>query len=300
MDINFRQNKVMTQIFPLTDEAMEEFLNEINPEEIPPLPEKYRTPDWILAEEKTTLKLGDCLELMKDIPDGSVDMVLCDLPYSVINKKNKASEWDKPIPFEPLWKEYKRICKDNAAIVLFAQGMFTADLMKSNPSMWRYNLVWKKGNRVSGFLNANRMPLRNHEDICVFYRKQPTYNPQLVPGPKTHSKGNGPHKETNNVYGDFKDLPSRQDGLKYPKSVLNFERDYGQFYHPTQKPVGLLRWLIRTYTNDGEVVLDNAMGSGSTGVAAIIENRRFIGMELNPEYYAIAEERIREASGTNK
>jgi DNA modification methylase len=250
----------------------------------------------IETTDKITLKLGDCLELMKDLPDKSIDMVLCDLPYSVLNKKNKASEWDKPIPLEPLWEQYKRVCKDNAAIVLFAQGMFTAKLMMSNPDMWRYNLVWKKGNRVSGFLNANRMPMRNHEDICIFYKKQPVYNPQMEKGQKTHSKGHGPHKETNNCYGTVKDLPSNESDMKYPKSVLNFERDYGQFYHPTQKPVNLLRWLIRTYTLGEGVVLDNAIGSGSTGVAAAMEDRKFIGMELNPEYYAIAENRINEAN----
>ncbi len=143
---------------------------------------------------------GDCLELMKDIPDGSIDMICCDLPYEVLHKNNPNAQWDRLIPFEPLWKHYERIIKRNGAIVLFAQGMFTAQLMMSNPKLWRYNLVWDK-KRVTSFLNANRMPMRCHEDICVFYKRLPVYHPQYIDGEPNHSRGNGKHKETNNCYG---------------------------------------------------------------------------------------------------
>ena len=135
------------------------------------------------------IKRGDCLELMNDIPDNSIDMILCDLPYGVLNRKNNRAKWDMVIPFDKLWQQYERIIKENGAILLFSQGMFSADLMNSNRKLWRYNLIWKKGNRVSGFLNANRQPLRNHEDICVFFKKQSTYNPQMVVGEKNNKKG---------------------------------------------------------------------------------------------------------------
>ena len=145
----------------------------------------------------------DCLEGMKRIPDGSVDCIVCDLPYGVLNGESEGGSWDTIIPFEPLWDEYRRVCKPTAAIVLFAQGMFTADLMHSNPKMWRYNLIWKKGDRASGFLNANRMPLRNHEDIVIFYDKLPTYNPQMRTGFPNHTRGHGGGKLKNGCYGKF-------------------------------------------------------------------------------------------------
>lgn len=241
------------------------------------------------------LILGDCLVAMKDIPDKSIDMILCDLPYEVLHKSNPHAQWDRKIPFDKLWEQYNRVIKDNGAIVLFAQGMFTAELMMSNPKMWRYNLVWKKGNRISLPMMANKRILPNHEDICVFYKKQPTYNPQMTQGAKNHSIGNiasYKNKITNNCYGDFKRTEVKQDGLKYPKSVLNFERDYKCFFHPTQKSVALLEYLIKTYSNEGETILDNTMGSGSTGVAAKLLNRNFIGIELNEEYFKIAQQRI--------
>lgn len=147
--------------------------------------------------EPNNIYLGDCLDLMPQIQDKSIDMVLCDLPYQVLHKNNPNAQWDRLIPFEPLWEQYKRIIKDNGVIILFAQGMFTAQLMMSQPKLWRYNLVWDKM-RVTGFLNANRMPLRCHEDIAVFYKQLPTYNPQMELGQPNHSRGNGKHKETNN------------------------------------------------------------------------------------------------------
>lgn len=197
---------------------------------------------------------GDCLDLMPHIADKSVDMVLCDLPYQVLHKNNPNAQWDRIIPFEPLWEQYKRIIKDNGAIVLFAQGMFTAQLMMSNPKMWRYNLIWSKG-RVTGFLNANRMPMRCHEDICVFYKSLPIYNPQMEkcePHQRNHGRGNN-ESPTNRCYGNFVSTPTVISDEKFPKSIIEVKSEHknGEFYHPTQKPVNLLRYLIRTYTNSG-------------------------------------------------
>ena len=240
---------------------------------------------------------GDCLIEMQNIPDKSIDCILCDLPYGQLNKSNKHAAWDVVIPFEALWEQYKRIIKDNGAIVLFAQGMFTAQLMMSNPKMWRYNLIWQKGGRCSGFLNAKRQPLREHEDICVFYKKQPTYNPQMVkclPHQRNHSRGKMEKEQTNRCYGKFGKAVDIITNLKYPKSILNFKRPHPQV-HPTEKPVALLEYLIKTYTNEGDTVLDNCMGSGSCGVAAVNTNRKFIGIELDENYYNIAKQRIDEA-----
>ena len=150
----------------------------------------------------------DCLIGMKQIPDGTIDAVICDLPYEVLNKGNECAQWDRLIPFEPLWEQYLRVCKLNAPIILFCQGMFTAQLLMSQPKLWRYNLVWKKGGMVSGFLNAEKMPLRNHEDIAIFYRKLPTYNPQKVKGVPCHNKGGGNHKFTQQCYGKMHDTPT--------------------------------------------------------------------------------------------
>ena len=237
---------------------------------------------------------GDCLELMKEIPDKSVDCIICDLPYGVLNRRNKSAQWDNIIPFEPLWEQYERIIKDNGAIVLFASGMFTAQLMMSNPKMWRYNLIWDKKNRSTGFLNANRCPLRIHEDIVVFYKSQPTYNPQFTYGEVNHKRGLS--EGQNRCYGNFAVTESIITNKKYPTSIIRVEKEHknGNYYHPTQKPVNLLRWLIRTFTNEGELVLDNCMGSGTTAVACIKEKRNFIGMELNKEFYDIACERIKQ------
>lgn len=235
---------------------------------------------------------GDCLQLMKQIPDKSVDMILCDLPYGVLNKKNESAKWDAVIPFKLLWESYERIIKDSGAIVLTASGMFTAELMVSNKKLWRYNLVWKKGNRVSGFLNAKRQPMRNHEDICVFSKKQTQYNPQMTIGNKNHLKGGGNHKNTQRCYGNFKDMPTIQTNEKYPLSVIDIDKEFPQVFHPTQKPVALCEYLIKTYTNEGDLVLDNCMGSGTTCVAAQRTNRHFIGMELDFGYYMTAVERV--------
>ena len=239
---------------------------------------------------------GDCLEEMKKIPDGSVDMILCDLPYDVLNKGNKNASWDRLLPLDKLWEQYKRIIKDNGAIVLFAQGMFTAQLMMSNPDMWRYNLIWDKM-LVSGFLNAKKMPMRSHEDILVFYKSLPTYNPQMTKGQPLHGKGTSYMCKdiTNNCYGDIKGTEDDRKGStdKYPTSIVRFQKPHPSCsVHPTQKSVELCEWLIKTYTNEGETILDNCMGSGTTGVAAINTDRNFIGIELTEKYFKIAKERI--------
>lgn len=234
---------------------------------------------------------GDCLELMQSIPDASIDMILCDLPYQVTR-----NSWDVIVPFDKLWEQYLRIAKPNAAICLHADGMFMADLMKSQPKLWRYNLVWDK-KLVSGFLNAKKMPLRRHEEICVFYQKPPTYNPQKVAGAKNHSVGKLDKVRTNHNYGENHLTESDQSGMKYPTSILEFQKPHPSIaVHPTQKPVELAEWLIKTYTNPGDIVLDNCMGSGTTGVAAINTGRSFVGFELNQDYYNLASKRIKEAA----
>ena len=239
---------------------------------------------------------GDCLELIKQLPDKSIDCIICDPPYEVLNKNNKDAQWDRIIPFDELWQHYERVAKDNAAIILFSQGMFTARLMMSNPKLWRYNLIWQKRGRCSGFLNAKKMPLREHEDIVVFYRKQPTYNPQMtkcLPHERNHSRGRQQGEQTNRCYGEFGKAEDIITDLKYPKSILNFNRPHPQI-HPTQKPVALIQYLIKTYSNENDLILDNCIGSGTTAVAAIKEKRHFIGMELNKEYYDIACKRVKE------
>lgn len=229
----------------------------------------------------------DCLEVMKQIPDKSIDMVLCDLPYGATNNK-----WDKIIPFELLWQAYNRIIKDNGCIALFGNQPFTSHLVISNEKYFRYSLVWVK-NKFSDFLNAKRKPMKVNEDICIFYKKQPTYNPQYTYAEpyKRWNTQNAVDKQTN--YGKHKSNVAKSDGKRLPLTVLNFNR-VERPLHPTQKPVDLLEWLIKTYTNENEIVLDNCMGSGSTGVACLNTNRKFIGIELSKEYYEIAKNRIEE------
>jgi site-specific DNA-methyltransferase (adenine-specific) len=236
--------------------------------------------------------LGDCFDIMKKIDNKSVDMILADLPFGHTNNHK-----DIALPMEPLWKEYNRIIKDNGAIVLFAQGMFTAELMMTNKKYWRYNLVYNKGNRVSGFLNANKQPLRSHEDIAVFYKKLPTYNPIFSEGIPLHSKGKKylTKEGVNNNYGHYDTtLPETRKGStqKYPKSVLNFDRPHPAI-HPTEKPVALCEYLILTYTNKGELVLDNTCGVGTTCVAAKNTNREFIGIDNDINWFNIAVKRVK-------
>ena len=239
--------------------------------------------------KKFELWNGDCLELMKNIPDGSVDLVLCDLPYGTTRNKR-----DSIIPLDSLWKQYKRVIKDNGAIVLFSAEPFTSLLITSNIQWFRYDLIWSK-TQGSDFLNANRKPLRSHENICVFYKKQPTYNPQKTDGKPYKAKSG---ETTSSNFGKFNGNhhTENKDGKRCPLSVLRFSGEHNRGkQHPTQKPTDLLEWLIKTYTNECETVLDNSMGSGSCGVACVNTNRNFIGIELDEGYFNIAKKRIEEA-----
>ena len=238
-------------------------------------------------EQAYHLLQGDCLELMKGIPDGSVDMILCDLPYG-----NTRNSWDVNIEVKALWEQYKRIIKTNGAILLFGSGKFTAELMHSNPKDWRYNLIWEK-TTPTGFLNAKRMPLRCHEDILVFYRKPPLYNPIMTKSVrKVSTVVHRRNSKTGDSYGKYKPISYDSD-TRYPRSVLHFATDKQKSaLHPTQKPIALLEYLIRLYTDKNDIVLDNCMGSGSTGVACMRTGRKFIGIELDEKYFQIAQDRI--------
>ena len=229
---------------------------------------------------------GDCLNVMPNIPDQSVDMILCDLPYGTTQNK-----WDSVIDLPKLWAEYTRIIKDNGAIVLTSQGLFTAKLIMSNESWFKYKIVWIKS-KSTNFLNAKKQPLRKHEDICIFYKNQPTYNPQMTQGER-YDKGIRKDQYTGS-YGDFKPRHVQSNGQRYPNDVVCYEEqdieDFvyfktaeseGKVYHPTQKPIELGRYLIRTYSNPGDTILDNACGSGSFLVAAALEQRNYIGIEKN-------------------
>lgn len=228
---------------------------------------------------------GNCLEIMRNIPEKSIDLILCDLPYGTTDCK-----WDNVIPFNSLWELYNRVVKDNGAIVLFAAQPFTTKLIHSNFKNFRYCWYWKKSN-VTGAPFAKVQPMRCIEDICVFYKKKAIYNPQgLVKLEKPIIK----KKDETEIY-TFRGERKPQKYTNYPKHFLEFAKDRKQL-HPTQKPVALLEYLIKTYTNEGELVLDNCMGSGSTGVACKNTNRRFIGIELEERYFKIAEERINKAS----
>jgi site-specific DNA-methyltransferase (adenine-specific) len=236
------------------------------------------------------LRKGDCLELMKDLPDKSIDAIICDLPYGTT-----ACKWDSIIPLEPLWKEYKRIIKDNGAIVLTASQPFTTVLIGNDLKMFKYNLVWDKV-AVTNPMLAKKQPMRCHEDILVFYDKQPTYNPQMRVGVKWSRAGKKQHTTDTLGQSTLFNNGSDESEMKYPKSIITFSNaDKTKNKHPTQKPLALMEWLVKTYTNEGETVLDNAMGSGTTGVACINTNRNFIGMELDDKYFEIAEKRINEA-----
>jgi site-specific DNA-methyltransferase (adenine-specific) len=224
------------------------------------------------------------------IPDRSIDMILCDLPYGQTSR----NKWDVILPFNVLWNQYNRTIKDNGAIILFANGMFTADLMKSNPSMWRYNLIWEK-TTPTGFLNANKMPLRCHEDICIFYKKTPTYNPQKTTGHQpvhTYTK----HTSDGTDYGKTRlGISGGGSTERYPISILKFATDKQKCsLHPTQKPIKLIEWLIKTYTNENNLVLDSCMGSGTTAVACINTKRNYIGFERDTTYWEISNKRIQD------
>ena len=229
----------------------------------------------------------DCLDGMRRIPDKSIDMILCDLPYGTTQCK-----WDLVIPFEPLWEQYERVVKDNGAIVLFACEPFASYLRLSNIKMYKYDWVWDKV-KGTGFLNAKKQPMRNHEIICVFYRKQCTYNPQKTQGHIRKQSYRSKDHQTD-VYGEMKNDYTYDSTERYPRSIQVFSTDtQNSSLHPTQKPVSLCEYLIKTYTNEGEIVLDNCIGSGTTAIACINTNRNYIGFELDKTYYDIANERIK-------
>ena len=242
---------------------------------------------------------ADSIEKMKEIPNKSIDMILCDLPYGTTQNK-----WDSVIPLDELWGQYNRIIKDNGAIVLTSSGVFTAQLILSQTKYYKYKWVWEKS-KATNFLNAKKQPLRKHEDICVFYKKQPVYNPQKIKG-ESYNKGIRKNQLTGS-YGDFSPVLVKSDGERYPTDIIYVKtaESEGEVVHPTQKPIELGRYLIRTYTNEGDTVLDNTSGSGSFLVAALMEGRNFIGIEKNEDvelfkkanidYIDISKIRLREA-----
>lgn len=239
---------------------------------------------------KINLQYGDCLELMQDIADQSIDLILCDLPYGTTQNK-----WDAVIPLEDLWCAYNRICR--GAVVLTAAQPFTSALVMSNVNDFKYQWVWQKS-RPTGHMNAKKQPLREHEDICVFYRKQPTYNPQMTKGKPNHVNSNPKVKSSSDNYGMQYEVAEKVTDEKYPKTILPFKvLSPTHVQHPTQKPVELMEYLIETYTNEGDTVLDNCMGSGTTGVACVSTGRNFIGIEQDFKYFRIARQRIKEAGG---
>lgn len=239
------------------------------------------------------LKQGDCLELMQEIPDGSIDMILCDLPYGTT-----ACKWDVLIPFEPLWNHYKRVIKDGGSVVLFCTEPFTSLLIQSNLSMFKYKWIWTH-NHAANFAQAPYMPMKNYEELAVFSNGGMTknslnrmkYNPQGLEDTYAvwAGKSGSAHRPKRKKQADYV-----QTKTGYPRMVIDFQKDNNKG-HPTKKPVALLEYLVRTYSNEGEIVLDSCMGSGSTGVACVNTNRRFIGYELDEEYFKIAEERIKKA-----
>ncbi|HHU53125.1 MAG TPA: site-specific DNA-methyltransferase [Clostridiaceae bacterium] len=220
---------------------------------------------------------GDCIDVMRNFPDNSIDMVLCDLPYGTTQNK-----WDSIIPLDELWNEYRRIVKDNGAIVLTSHGLFTARLMLSNIDEFKYKWIWIKS-KATNFLNSRLQPLRKYEEICVFYKKQPVYNPQMMNG-ESYDKGIR-KDQLSGSYGDFNPVRVKSDGERYPVDLIYFKtaENEGKVYHPTQKPVDLGRYFVRTYTNEGDLILDNTFGSGSFLVAALEEGRNFVGIEKNED-----------------
>ena len=238
------------------------------------------------AEFENQVIQGDCLKVMGDIPSKSIDMILCDLPYGMTQ-----NHWDSVIPLDQLWVHYERIIKDSGVIALTGQGLFTAKLMLSNPKLFKYKITWVKS-KPTNFLNAKKQPLRKHEDICIFYKSQPSYSPQMTYG-EPYNKGFRKDQFTGS-YGDFKTVEVKSNGERYPTDVVYFKtaESEGEVYHPTQKPVELGRYLIRTFTKEGDIILDNTCGSGSFLVSAVLEGRKFIGIEKNQEVYLFKKEKI--------
>lgn len=245
----------------------------------------------VAGRGRYTVLEGDCLVHMRAIPDAVVDLVLCDLPYGMTD-----CEWDHPLPFDDLWEHYRRVLAPGGAIVLTASGSFAVRLAASNLKWYRGEWIWDKVNRVTGFANANRRPLKAHETVLVFYPRQPTYNPQMTTGGKPYRSRCGSKWAGMNSH--IEPVERINTGERYPTTILRIpapgRKERG--LHPTQKPVALMEYFVRTYTDAGALVLDNCMGSGTTGVACVRAGRRFIGIELSDEYSALARRRIRAAS----
>ncbi len=245
--------------------------------------------NYNISNNNETLLLGDCLdEMQKLVYNGTiVDMILCDLPYGITQNK-----WDAIIPLDKLWECYKKLIKPNGCICLFGSEPFTSQLIMSNIKWFKYNWIWQK-NRTTGFLNAKKQPMNDHETISVFYDKQCLYNPQMTKAEKLYKREKVRRKNEPNNYGKEKDYIAYETGLRYPKRIIYFNNNFvSKQVHPTQKPVDLCEYLIKTYTNEGDIVLDNCMGSGTTGVACKNIGRKFIGIENNEKYFNIAKERI--------
>ena len=260
-----------------------------------------------IETDRYKLYHGDCLEVMKNISDKSIDMILCDLPYGMTSR----NKWDIIIPFDKLWNQYTRIIKDNSAIVLFGKQPFTSMMIMSNPKIYKYNMIWRK-NLKSGHLNTKRIPMGAYEDIMVFYKKQPIYNPQKIPRTYQKPSKKSYYTESTNYGRQRGDYIDNQSNWLYPDDVIDYEdgvnldaldlenemlyikcvHNSSGKLHPTQKPVELLEWLIKTYTDENMTILDNCMGSGSTGVACLNTNREFIGIEIDENYFNIAKERL--------
>ena len=241
------------------------------------MPKKYWTEDKFVNR----VIEGDCIEVMRHLPNDCIDMVLCDLPYGTTQNK-----WDSIVPLDELWAEYKR-----GAIVLTSQGLFTAALIMSQPKLFKYKWVWEKS-KPTNFLNAKKQPLRKHEDVCVFYNKQPVYNPQMTEG-EPYDKGVRKN-QLSGSYGDFQPVHVHSDGKRYPTDVVYFKtaESEGEVFHATQKPVELGRYFVRTYSNPGDIILDNTSGSGSFVVAALMEGRNFVGIEKNADTELFKGEKI--------
>lgn len=230
-------------------------------------------------ENKQVWKIGDCLELLPGILDNSIDMIITDLPYGTTQNR-----WDVIISPKKLWFQYERIIKDNGAILLFGQDKFTATMMLSNPKIHRYNLIWNK-QLTTGFLNANKMPLRQHEDIMVFYKRLPTYNPQKSNGYKNHSKKQ--QSKNTDCYGKYEDVDNSDilGDMKHPTSILKFSKPHASICrHEAEKSLDLMKYLIKTYTNEGDIVHDSCLGSGTTLEACMNTNRNCIGFEISNEW----------------
>lgn len=257
------------------------------------------SPRLAKADLLNRLLEGDCLDWLARFPDASVDLVLCDLPYGTTQ-----NPWDSVVPLPALWEAYARVVKPSGAVVLTSQGTFTARLVLSNEAWFKYKVVWVKS-KPTNFLNAKKQPLRRHEDVCVFYREQPSYHPQMSPG-EPYDKGVRKAQQSGS-YGDFDPVRVASEGARYPTDVVYFKtaESEGEVWHPTQKPVALGRYLVRTFSEPGDLVLDNAFGSGSFLVAALLEGRNFVGVEKNQEvhrfkraridYVRLAERRLRDA-----